>query len=198
MQLALVWPCESPATWETANNPESLPQGTPVLSENAVWQKSMWDNVPLKKEMELIWCCCHRSVMPHPALYPSLPPPSGSLWGVTQWLFNELHVYTVARCQQRAISSYHREGPPPSPTTHTHSTQSHHPIPPSSFPLSPAVCGTSKTAEIAIGSNCNNHFYFIHLTRDSISVSCCWILWSIIKPATSLTSCWLSRQYDFH
>lgn len=124
VQLALV-----SSNMRNSKQPKSRPQGTSVFRENTLWQKSMWDNVPLWKEMELIWCCCHRSVMPHPALYPSLPL-SASLLGVTQWLFNELHVYTVARCQRRSISSYHWEGPPPT-HTHLHITLPHYPVPPS-------------------------------------------------------------------
>lgn len=50
---------------------------------------------------------------------PPTPPPSVCLSGLTHWLFNELRVFTVARCQRTSISSYHRPTPPthyPSPS----------------------------------------------------------------------------------
>lgn len=110
------------------------------------WQKSLWGNVPAWREIELIWYCCHRLMTPPP------PPSLGCLLGLTNWLFNDLRVFTVARCQRTSISSYHSPSPP------THKT--HYPL------LFPSISCCVWDQGLL---KCD----FICLSSEKMSV-CCW------------------------
>lgn len=77
LQLALVWSCESAATRETTNSLNHYSNERWCSLKSSVTKI----NGRQCEEMELIWCCCHHSVMPLPCLKaPSSHPQTPSLW----------------------------------------------------------------------------------------------------------------------